>query len=686
MPLQDHEIARALEIARELAAAGVPLFLASASPTSKSGYAFPPAWESSVPDPSVVDHWRPGMALCAVGGHLCDFLDIDPRNGGTETSERLWKAGMWPNAYAQAATPSGGIHELIQPLGVGKGEVAPGVDLQGGRRDGGGRGFVFIAPTVRASKVDGIARPYRWLTEPDIPRLIAWRGEASGAKLGALLPERKTKPKPAERDDIFGEETHTTISADRTIAGKGQEVTASARKGWGEQFRYTLNRAAYTLGAYVGSGYMLEEEAAEHLRSAIRLAGFEPDEFDERWIAEGIEAGAQAPIKVVAPSRPFARTAEGEISDGSRRKDLRAYLDGTYQAPQPSIGATRSDGVHILYPGRWHTLIGFNASGKTLFALWQAITVMQAGGTVAYLHFEEMDPGGTIDRLRTLSNGSLTDDMILKQFIWLECESRWTAGALTEELNSLAQAPELVVLDGLNAAVGQHGDDVMRPESVGTYRRLFVTPAVSLGAAVLSLGHPVKDRTRQEERHSFGATGWLDEVDGVGFRMEASPTHPLCEGAYGASALYAVKDRYSQVQKHGVRHKDREAGWFYMGQFAIDGSKQELTVSLTLPGDKAIPEGGIKKGGRVAIEDDDRRVLDAVKQLQARNEFPIVRSIIALAGMRHTKVRDSLDRLTTVSQKLITLPGPRGGTAYRTNPAYSEETDSMSPFVQDDLA
>src|SRR3954469_5370095 len=183
MPLHEHEVARALEIARELAHAGVPLF--TAPPCSgpycevpcrtktgylpcsqlhegvgvKAGFHFPGGWENSTPDPAVVDQWRPGMALCAVGGHACDFLDVDPRNGGTESSEQLRQADHWPAGYGQAATPSGGTHTIIQPLGVGKGEVVPGVDLQGGRPDG-GRGFVFIAPTVRASKVDGIAKPY----------------------------------------------------------------------------------------------------------------------------------------------------------------------------------------------------------------------------------------------------------------------------------------------------------------------------------------------------------------------------------------------------------------------------------------------------------------------------------------------------------------------------------------------
>lgn len=394
MPLQDHEIARALEIARELAHAGVPIFLAPpcvgatcAAPIwnraaqtvqpcqqvhhgagEKSGWHFPPRWETSMPDPSVVDHWRPGMALCAVGGHLCDFLDIDPRNGGTETSERLWKAGMWPNAYGQAATPSGGIHEIIQPLNVGKGEVAPGVDLQGGRYDGGGRGFVFIAPTVRASKVDGIARPYRWLTEPDIPRLIAWRGEASGAKLGALLPERKTKPKAATVDTsgFYPEEVHTVISANRTIAAKSAEVTNHIRtRGWAG-FRDVLNGAAYTLGAYVGSEYMTYEQAFGVLEAAIQCAGYSINEESTHTVEVGITDGAEYPIRVVEPSNPFARTADLGGDFGSRLIDA-ADLD---ELPDPEPLVTG-----WLYQDTTARIIGQPGAYKSFVALDIALCV-----------------------------------------------------------------------------------------------------------------------------------------------------------------------------------------------------------------------------------------------------------------------------------------------------------------------
>jgi hypothetical protein len=336
MPLTQPEVTRALEIARAMAAAGVPIFVAApcagdactaechrrhGAAGVKAGYHLPARWESTVAVPEVVNTWSPGMALCAVGGHVCDFLDVDPRNGGLASSEQLWQAGHWPTCYSTAHTPSGGTHSIIQPLGRGKGELVAGVDLQGGRPDGTGRGFVFIAPTVRRSKVDGVARPYRWGVEPDLALLAQCRGEQSGAALAKLMPEKLTKVKPRlESADALlgiGVEQHTVGSAYRTINTKAAEVTGHiTSRGWGG-FRDTLNGAAYTLGAYVGSGFMTEEQATRVLTGAITAAGV-PTIYDEnlRTIEVGISDGAKHPIAVVVErtQRPFDATGQASGS------------------------------------------------------------------------------------------------------------------------------------------------------------------------------------------------------------------------------------------------------------------------------------------------------------------------------------------------------------------------------------
>jgi len=84
----------ALAYARVLVENGVPLFLAQ--PHMKNGvwnatgghggtgYWFPPEWEKSPPDLEALDHWEPGVALCAVMGHGIDPVDVDTRSGGDD--------------------------------------------------------------------------------------------------------------------------------------------------------------------------------------------------------------------------------------------------------------------------------------------------------------------------------------------------------------------------------------------------------------------------------------------------------------------------------------------------------------------------------------------------------------------------------------------------------------------------
>jgi len=210
------DVAAGLEIARELAQNGFPVFLAKPAMVAvqerkadgspgkvrmewdpsgghqDTGYWFPKAWQQTEPDPSVVDRWEPGMALGLVTGRGIDVLDIDPRNDGDIAA----LDGQLPTVYGEASTPSGGSHHLIASLGERKKvDYLPGVDIQAGDPDGKGRGFVFLEPTVKLSKVTGKPAVYRWTTAPEVdPFLLELdrTGEplAEGLRAVARKPER----------------------------------------------------------------------------------------------------------------------------------------------------------------------------------------------------------------------------------------------------------------------------------------------------------------------------------------------------------------------------------------------------------------------------------------------------------------------------------------------------------------
>lgn len=335
------------------------------------------------------------------------------------------------------------------------------------------------------------------------------------------------------------------------------------------------------------------------LADAARLRD---DQVDLARLSQALDAGDLDKIGQVKTDLA-QRWADGKAvrpGGDDRVVDLAPFLDGTYVPPVPSVGAVRDDGVRLLYPSRWHTMIALTGTGKSWFALGACAAEICRGRTVVYAHFEEAGPGGTLERLSQLG---VTHEQILARFVWVDCSSAWALHRFAGTLAGLPGPPSLVVLDGINAACGQHGWPVDKPEAVGEYRARFVSPAVALGAAVLSLGHPPKARDRQGERHSFGSTAWLDIPDGVGFRLEASKQTPIRLGHAGYSELYSVKDRYGQVEVHGVLADQRESGWYRLGKLIVDditGATQVRLVAPSLDADGRAPDE-IDRLGRMVV-------------------------------------------------------------------------------------
>lgn len=278
---------------------------------------------------------------------------------------------------------------------------------------------------------------------------------------------------------------------------------------------------------------------------------------------------------------PYALSTPVDEPVRSRRVDLKPWLDGTYEPPQPAVGGRRGDRRQLLYPGRWHTLIAPTTSGKSWWAVWHVVAELRAGRTTLYCHFEEADPGGTLDRIRTIAP-DLTMDDLLERFVWLDCTRRWKGPG--EFAREIPPGVTLAVLDGINAACAQHGWPVDKPEAVGEYRAHFAAPVIAAGGTPLSLGHPPKARDRQDERHGYGSTAWLDEVDGVGFRLKTSKEAPIRRGRHGLSTLYVVKDRYGQVEQHcSTDQQASSEGWFYAGALHVDSSGPQLSVHCSAP-------------------------------------------------------------------------------------------------------
>jgi hypothetical protein len=418
----------------------------------------------------------------------------------------------------------------------------------------------------------------------------------------------------------------------------------------GAEARSGVMRAALTLGGLLHAGWFTEDEAVGWIEQSCAVCWGAADDDDATWIEQGLRDGAARPLRVRQDGPGKGGEGETSAADSPGRVvDLAAYLDGTFEEEQPTAGAPREDGRFLLYPGRWHTLIAPNTTGKTPWALHHAISVMERGELAVYAHFEESRPRGAIAWLRAMG---CPIETIRERFVWLDCTRAWADGELAAVLDALERPPTLAVFDGINASSLQHGTDPSEIASVEQHRHLFVKPATAVGAAVLSLGHPPKDVTRQSERHGFGSSAWLDMPDGVGFRMEKT-RHPIGKGRAGSSRVYSVKDRPGEVERHGVPHPTRP-GWYELGEFLVDSTTEGSSVAvIRAPGGAQNASGEVERPE--SRETDCTAVLAVVK---AAGGEATVRLIRAKVGGRKDRVADAIE-LLIADGRLSERAGPR---------------------------
>lgn len=351
-PEQEH----GLTIARSMAEAGIPVFVAARNSTEGGPeFLYPKGWEATKPSLAMIDRWRPGMALCAVTGVAGDVLDTDPRNGGAESRQEMVDAGLWPRVYGVVATPGGGTHEWCHRTHVAKAVLAKGVDLQAGADDGTGRGFVFLPPTERKAKGgprDGQVVAYEWTTDLDVEYMTDWTEEGDGTtdNIAFLVRNARSRRTPVpgkkggaavEDDDPFDTvwSSWTPESADRVIQGQLAAVEA-ARDG---TVNNALGGAARLIGRFVACGYIEREWAEAALLEALARGGVHSDSWNiangRNWtaatvIAAGMANGLSEPWDVMMSQETdvevaFAREEPGVVP------------------PRPGAAPARTPDLHV---------------------------------------------------------------------------------------------------------------------------------------------------------------------------------------------------------------------------------------------------------------------------------------------------------------------------------------------------
>lgn len=145
-----------LRVARMLAEAGLPVFVAPPNPSYVPGqkdepeFLFPSGWARMEADPRLLDRWQPGWAVCLVTGHGLDGVDVDPLHGGDVQEQLTLLTDLGATVIGRVDTPSGGAHLYVMSTGIASSSnTRVGVDFRGGCDDGSGRGFLYLPGTQR---------------------------------------------------------------------------------------------------------------------------------------------------------------------------------------------------------------------------------------------------------------------------------------------------------------------------------------------------------------------------------------------------------------------------------------------------------------------------------------------------------------------------------------------------------
>lgn len=255
--------------------------------------------------------------------------------------------------------------------------------------------------------------------------------------------------------------------------------------------------------------------------------------------------------------------------DGTHWKpvDLGPYLRGEVKRTEPTVGVKRTDGLPFLYRAKEHSIIGEMECGKSWFLLACASAEIQRGNQVLYIHFEESDPGDTVERLQALG---LSDDKIIRGLDFIGPDTPITSGilsALTEP------PPALVILDGINEAMSLHANDIRDENGVAQFRARLVKPFTAVGAAVIGADHVVKD-TERRGRGPLGSIHKGNALNGALILLENR--EPFGRGQRGVSRVYVTKDRPGYLRRHG--QPDRKVpGKTYMGDLVVDDTRDRVS-------------------------------------------------------------------------------------------------------------
>ncbi len=511
--------------ALELAASGLAVFPVGPDKAPRT----PRGFHDATTDPTVIQRWDwnggGGIGMAVPDGTV--IIDVDPRNGGSDTMKALREEGLTFPATRIVRTRSGGFHYYFtvpEDL-VLRAHLGEGIDVKRA-----GKGYVLVPPspgyTEHPNGLDAIEAP-AWLTE----RLAA--------------PKADGPTFAASEEKFFQWEDGTAYG----LAALEREITTLRGQGEGGR-NDALNRATFALAQLVTGGELRDTRAWDDLESAAADIGLEEHETT-LTMRSAWEAGGAQPRQ--APPREAQETLAvkpklAPMPTGSGDPTERRWVDWDIDEPPPPFF------LHPIIPRHAYVLVyGATEASKSMVLVGLAAQGSHVGVKTSVYSLEN-PPHTDRDRLRRLkphhANFRLSNDP-------LDFNDPRQLQALVED--EKAWGADIIIIDTYSHAFNSHSEDGNAKAIEFARRVRYVMAEVDCSVVVIDhTGYTQAD----EPRDASAKRQQVDVAILMSKRGEWQPGQPA---------------RFSMVNKKAARF----ANPFFKNGEIQDGKDRALDIVWT---------------------------------------------------------------------------------------------------------
>lgn len=340
--------------------------------------------------------------------------------------------------------------------------------------------------------------------------------------------------------------------------------------------------------------------------------------------------------------------------------DLKPILAGDPPEVIPDLWA-RTDGHHLIYPGRIASLQTEPSQGKTWLVLHLCAEQILAGRHVTYVDVEA-DASALVERLRALG---VPDHQIDERFAYLRPEGPLSAADRLALLTLVRdRRSSVVIFDTLAAILAMHGLNEDKAADVLAFLVPVCRPLAQEGAAVIVLDHVVKDK-ESRGRWARGSGGKLGELDAA---YGLKTIQPFSRKTSGHVRLVLQKDRYGGIGTEGTVVAD-----IYV---TVSGNGAGVDIRIDPP----------KDAQTIAEEFQPTRAMQAVSEiLESQHGVPLNTARIETSvSMKAKTVRSAIDALAQLGHIRVEFGARNAKNHYLVSP-YREPVETVQKDEDRDL-